>query len=89
MGLATNAALKSFSQKLQELIRRGTPKDLAAAQELMKVMSGAVRGFTSPVNTLVPSDTFLVNCTAYSNRRSAQTMRRRRRKSWQRSSSAL
>lgn len=30
-------------QKLQELIRRGTPKDLAAAQELMKVMSGAVR----------------------------------------------
>lgn len=27
--------------KLQELIRRGTPKDLAAAQELMKVMSGA------------------------------------------------
>lgn len=31
------------SQKLQELIRRGTPKDLAAAQELIKVMSGAVR----------------------------------------------
>jgi hypothetical protein len=29
-------------QKLQELIRRGTPKDLAAAQELMKIMSGAV-----------------------------------------------
>ncbi|KAK4703946.1 hypothetical protein P7C70_g2263, partial [Phenoliferia sp. Uapishka_3] len=29
--------------KLQELIRRGSPKDLAAAQELMKVMSGAVR----------------------------------------------
>lgn len=27
--------------KLQELIRRGTPKDLAAAQQLMKVMSGA------------------------------------------------
>ncbi|KAK4052717.1 ARF-binding protein [Microbotryomycetes sp. JL201] len=27
--------------KLQELIRRGTPKDLAAAQELMKIMSGA------------------------------------------------
>ncbi|GAA5908913.1 hypothetical protein JCM5296_002502 [Sporobolomyces johnsonii] len=27
--------------KLQELIRRGTPKDLAAAQELMKVMAGA------------------------------------------------
>ncbi|KAI8445075.1 VHS domain-containing protein [Phakopsora pachyrhizi] len=29
------------SAKLQELIRRGTPKDLAAAQELMKIMSGA------------------------------------------------
>ena len=29
------------SQKLQELIRRGTPKDLAAAQQLMKIMSGA------------------------------------------------
>lgn len=28
-------------QKLQELIRRGTPKDLAAAQKLMKLMSGA------------------------------------------------
>lgn len=27
--------------KLQELIRRGTPKDLAAAQQLMKIMSGA------------------------------------------------
>ncbi|KAF9508652.1 hypothetical protein BS47DRAFT_1302604 [Hydnum rufescens UP504] len=27
--------------KLQELIRRGTPKDLAAAQELMKIMAGA------------------------------------------------
>lgn len=27
--------------KLQELIRRGTPRDLAQAQELMKVMSGA------------------------------------------------
>ncbi|SPO24870.1 related to GGA2 - Arf-binding protein [Ustilago trichophora] len=27
--------------KLQELIRRGTPKDLAQAQELMKIMSGA------------------------------------------------
>ncbi|KAF8519752.1 VHS domain-containing protein [Hysterangium stoloniferum] len=27
--------------KLQELIRRGTPRDLAAAQELMKVMAGA------------------------------------------------
>ncbi|KAK9895112.1 VHS-domain-containing protein [Cystobasidium minutum MCA 4210] len=30
--------------KLQELIRRGTPKDLAAAQELMKIMSGAEPG---------------------------------------------
>ncbi|KAH8915425.1 VHS-domain-containing protein [Atractiella rhizophila] len=29
------------SAKLQELIRRGTPKDLQAAQELMKVMAGA------------------------------------------------
>lgn len=29
------------SAKLQELIRRGTPKDLAAAQELMKSLSGA------------------------------------------------
>jgi len=27
--------------KLQELIRRGTPRDLAAAQELMKLMAGA------------------------------------------------
>lgn len=27
--------------KLQELIRRGTPRDLAQAQELMKIMSGA------------------------------------------------
>ncbi|KAL7418583.1 ARF-binding protein [Cryptotrichosporon argae] len=29
------------SAKLQELIRRGTPRDLAAAQELMKQLSGA------------------------------------------------
>ncbi|BGP19650.1 hypothetical protein JCM10213_000107 [Rhodosporidiobolus nylandii] len=29
------------SAKLQELIRRGTPKDLAAAQELMKSLAGA------------------------------------------------
>lgn len=29
------------SQKLQELIRRGTPRDLAAAQELMKQLAGA------------------------------------------------
>ncbi|KAG9103431.1 hypothetical protein FRC06_010849 [Ceratobasidium sp. 370] len=29
------------SAKLQELIRRGTPRDLAAAQELMKTLSGA------------------------------------------------
>lgn len=32
----------SFSQKLQELIRRGSPRDLAQAQELMKQLSGAV-----------------------------------------------
>ncbi|PLW41163.1 hypothetical protein PCANC_12381 [Puccinia coronata f. sp. avenae] len=31
------------SAKLQELIRRGTPKDLAAAQELMKIMAGAAQ----------------------------------------------
>lgn len=30
-------------QKLQELIRRGKPKDLLAAQELMKDLSGFVR----------------------------------------------
>ncbi|KAJ9112894.1 hypothetical protein QFC19_000449 [Naganishia cerealis] len=30
------------SAKLQELIRRGTPRDLAQAQELMKELSGAV-----------------------------------------------
>ncbi|KAF8965411.1 hypothetical protein BDZ97DRAFT_1812020 [Flammula alnicola] len=29
------------SAKLQELIRRGTPRDLAAAQELMKALAGA------------------------------------------------
>lgn len=29
------------SAKLQELIRRGTPRDLAAAQELMKQLAGA------------------------------------------------
>ena len=29
------------SAKLQELIRRGTPRDLAAAQELMKTLAGA------------------------------------------------
>ncbi|KAJ9117711.1 hypothetical protein QFC24_006425 [Naganishia onofrii] len=35
--------LISFAQqKLQELIRRGTPRDLAQAQELMKELSGAV-----------------------------------------------
>lgn len=32
-----------FTQKLQELIRRGTPRDLVAAQELMKDLSGSVR----------------------------------------------
>lgn len=30
------------SAKLQELIRRGTPRDLAAAQELMKALAGAI-----------------------------------------------
>jgi len=30
------------SAKLQELIRRGNPRDLAAAQELMKYLAGAV-----------------------------------------------
>ncbi len=29
--------------KLQELLRRGTPADLQAANDLMKVMSGFVR----------------------------------------------
>ena len=29
------------SAKLQELIRRGTPRDLAAAQEIMKSLAGA------------------------------------------------
>ena len=28
-------------QKLQELIRRGTPRDLALAQDLMKILAGA------------------------------------------------
>jgi hypothetical protein len=32
----------SFAQKLQELLRRGTPADLAAANDLMKVMAGYV-----------------------------------------------
>ncbi|KAG6863479.1 hypothetical protein C0993_011338, partial [Termitomyces sp. T159_Od127] len=31
----------AHSAKLQELIRRGTPRDLAAAQELMKALAGA------------------------------------------------
>lgn len=34
-------------QKLQELIRRGTPRDLAQAQELMKELSGAVSAHIS------------------------------------------
>jgi ADP-ribosylation factor-binding protein GGA len=29
------------SAKLQELIRRGTPRDLAAAQDIMKALAGA------------------------------------------------
>ena len=32
----------TLAQKLQELIRRGSPRDLAAAQELMKALAGAV-----------------------------------------------
>ncbi|KAF8342818.1 uncharacterized protein EI90DRAFT_2902548 [Cantharellus anzutake] len=32
---------EAHAAKLQELIRRGAPKDLAAAQELMKIMAGA------------------------------------------------
>ena len=31
-----------FEKKLQELIRRGTPRDLAVAQDLMKALAGAV-----------------------------------------------
>lgn len=39
--------------KLQELIRRGTPRDLEQAQELMKVMSGVVStGHQSEVYSL-------------------------------------
>ncbi|KAG0657851.1 hypothetical protein C6P46_006213 [Rhodotorula mucilaginosa] len=37
----TSCTSSKTAQKLQELIRRGTPKDLAAAQELMKIMAGA------------------------------------------------
>lgn len=40
--LTTPPSLPAPPQKLQELIRRGTPKDLALAQELMKDLSGAV-----------------------------------------------
>ena len=32
-----------LDQKLDELLRRGTPEDLAAANELMKLMAGYVR----------------------------------------------
>jgi hypothetical protein len=31
-----------MQQKLQELIRRGTPADLAEANELMKILAGYV-----------------------------------------------
>lgn len=44
-------------QKLQELIRRGSPRDLAAAQELMKYLSGAVSflvGFSSRAHLQEP-----------------------------------
>ncbi|KAL4258457.1 ADP-ribosylation factor-binding [Pleurotus pulmonarius] len=36
-----NEDREAQSAKLQELIRRGTPRDLAAAQELMKALAGA------------------------------------------------
>ena len=36
-----NEDREAQSAKLQELIRRGTPRDLAAAQELMKSLAGA------------------------------------------------
>lgn len=36
-----NEDREAQSAKLQELLRRGTPKDLAAAQELMKILAGA------------------------------------------------
>jgi hypothetical protein len=38
----TGDVIHVFSaQKLQELIRRGTPRDLALAQDLMKILAGA------------------------------------------------
>lgn len=42
-----NYKLLIIPQKLQELIRRGTPRDLAQAQELMKELSGAVSAHIS------------------------------------------
>lgn len=36
-----NEDREAQSAKLQELIRRGTPRDLAQAQELMKTLAGA------------------------------------------------
>ena len=36
-----NEDREAQSAKLQELIRRGTPRDLAQAQELMKALAGA------------------------------------------------
>jgi hypothetical protein len=48
---------QSFSQKLQELIRRGSPRDLAQAQELMKQLSGAVSTELSNVVHLSSADT--------------------------------
>ena len=36
-----NEDREAQSAKLQELIRRGTPRDLAAAQEIMKALAGA------------------------------------------------
>jgi len=34
-----------FAQKLDELLRRGTPADLVAANDLMKIMASYVRFF--------------------------------------------
>ena len=50
--LTTQCRFSCCLQKLQELIRRGTPKDLLAAQELMKDLSGAVRPTASILASL-------------------------------------
>lgn len=43
-----NEDREAQSAKLQELIRRGTPRDLAAAQELMKSLAGALPETSKP-----------------------------------------